>query len=137
MKTQKILIGTLVAGVLMFLLGWLIYGVIMSGFMAENCDNSSARPMEEIIWWAMIASNLAWGLLVAVILNWTNSFTMGSGAKVGAVMGLLAGLGFDLSMYSMTTMFSNFSVIILDSLAFSIMFAIMGSLAAWIMSKVG
>ena len=135
MKTQKILAGTLVAGVALFLLGWLIYGVLLKNLMAENCDNSNMRPMEEMVWWAMIASNLASGLLLAVILNWLGSYTMGSGIKVGAVLGLLTALSFDLSMYAMTTMFSNLTMVVIDSLCFSVMLALAGLLAAWVMGK--
>lgn len=137
MKTKKILIGALVGGVAMFFLGWLIYGMLLASFMEANCDNSNARPMEEMIWWAIIASNLIWGLLLAIVLDWAASFTMASGAKIGAVFGLLAGLGFDLGMYSMTTMFSNLTIIIIDSLSYSVMFAVTGALTAWVMGKVG
>ena len=135
MKTQRILIGTLIAGTAMFLSGWLIYGILLSGFMGENCNASNARPMEEMVWWAIIASNLVWGLLLTIILDWSGSLTIGSGAKVGAVLGLLTGLGFDLSMYAMTTMFSNFMIIVVDSLCYSLMFALTGLLTVWIMGK--
>jgi hypothetical protein len=137
MKTQKILIGTLVAGVAMLFLGWLIYGKLLADYMHENCDSSSARPMEQMVWWAMIASNLVWGLLLALILNWSGSNGAMSGAKTGVIVGFLAALGFDLGMYSMTTMFTNHNVIIVDSLAYAVLFAVSGLLAGWIMGKVG
>jgi len=136
METKKILIGTLIAGVAMFFLGWLIYGIALAGFMEANCDHSSARPMEEMIWWAMIASNFIWGLLLTLILNWSGSFTASAGAKIGAIVGLLCGLGFDLGMYSMTTIFSSPTVLIVDSLAYVVMFSITGALTALVMSKV-
>jgi len=137
MKTKQIVIGALVGGVSMFLLGWLIYGVLLSSVMEELWTGCNARPMEEMIWWAMIASNLVWGLLLAVVLDWSGSITMGAGAKVGAVLGLLCVLGFDLGMYSMTTMFSGATILVLDVLSNMVMFAVAGLLVAWVMGKMG
>ncbi|MGQ0828678.1 MAG: hypothetical protein ACT4ON_09810 [Bacteroidota bacterium] len=136
METKKIVIGTLVAGTAMFLLGWLIYGIALADMMHESCNSCMARPMEEMIWWALIISNYVWGLLLTLILNWSGSLTVNSGAKVGAIVGLLAGLGFDLSMYSMTTMFGNFTMIAVDCLAWAIMFGATGLLTALVMSKI-
>lgn len=136
METKKIVIGTLVAGVAFFFLGWLIYGIALAEMMHENCNSCMARPMEEMIWWALIASNFVWGLLLTLILNWSGSVTVGAGAKTAAIVGLLAGLGFDLNMYSMTTMFSGFTMIAIDCLAYLVMFAITGALTALVLGKV-
>jgi hypothetical protein len=137
MKTQKILVGTLVAGVAMFLLGWLIYGVMLSGFMQANCDHSTQRPMGEMMWWALILSNFVSGLLLALVLYWSGSLTMGTGAKTGAVLGFLIALSFDLMMYSMTTMYSTCMVVIVDAICYGLMFAVAGAITAKVMSKVG
>ena len=137
MKTQKILIGGLVAGISMFFLGWLIYGMLLSGFMSENCSNTNMRPMDQMIWWALILSNLISGLLLAIVLQWSGSLTFGAGAKTGAILGLLIVLSFDLSMYSMSTMYNSFSVVIVDSICGAIMSSISGAIAAMVMSKVG
>jgi len=136
-KTQKILAGTLVAGIVMFFLGWLIYGVLLAGFLSANCDNSNARPMEEMVWWALILANFASGLLLALTLGWSGSITMGAGFKIGALLGLLIALAFDLSMYAMTTMYSNLAVIVVDSLGYAILYGLSGLLIAPIMNKVG
>jgi hypothetical protein len=135
MKTSRIFVGTLVAGVLMFLLGGLIYGVLLMDFMAQNCDHSTSRPEDQMIWWALIASNFTWGLLLTVIIDWSGRFTPANGARVGAVLGLLSGLGFDLAMYAMSTMFHNFTVIIVDCIGFSVMFALAGLVTGWVMGK--
>jgi hypothetical protein len=135
MKTKRVLMGTLVAAVAMFLLGWLIYGMLLSGFMEANCDNSTARPEQEMIMWAIALSNVMSALLLSLILEWSNCFGFAGGAKVGAVTGFLIALSFDLAMYSMTTMFSNMSVIVVDSIAYGVLFAIAGGLAGMVMGR--
>jgi len=136
METKKIVIGTLVAGVAMFFLGWIIYGIALADMMHESCNSCMARPMEEMIWWALIASNFVWGLLLTLALKWAGSFTMNSGAKTGAILGLLAGLGFDLNMYAMTTMFSSFTLVAIDCFAWTVIFGITGALTALVLGKV-
>jgi hypothetical protein len=137
MKTQKILAGTLVAGITMFLLGWLIYGVVLVDFMKEYCTNTNARPMDQMIWWALVASNFVSGWFLTLVLYWSGSFTAGAGIKIGAISGFLIGLSFDLSMYSMTTMFQSLLPVLVDVLSYSIISAIASALSAVVMSKVG
>jgi hypothetical protein len=137
MKTQKVLVGTLVAAVLFFFLGWLIYGVIVGDFMSANCDSSTARPMEDFVWWSMILSNLSQGLLLCLLIDWTGSYSASAGAKLGAVTGLLAALTVDFSFYAMTTMYSNVTVIIVDAICMAVLQAIVGAIAAVVMNKVG
>jgi hypothetical protein len=135
MKTKNVMVGTLVAGVLLFLLGWLIYGMLLRGFMEANCTQTMNRPMEEMIWWAAIVANLAWGMLIAQVLVWKGSLTAADGAKTAAILGALMVLAYDLMMYSMTTMFSNLTVVVVDIVCNMVMFAIAGAGAAWAMSR--
>lgn len=136
METKRIIVGTLVGGVTMFLLGWLIYGVLLMSYMEQFCDNSNARPEDQMVWGAMIASNLIWALLISTLLSWSGMMSAMGGAKLGAVLGLLAGLGFDLSMYAMSTMIKSLTFVVVDCLAFSVMFALTGAVIGWVMSKI-
>ena len=59
MKITKIVIGGIVGGISFFFLGWLIYGVLLMDFMSEFSNTTFNRPEEEMVWWAMILSNMA------------------------------------------------------------------------------
>ena len=130
---SKVLIGGLIGGVAFFLLGWLIYGILLADYRKENCDQASSRSMEEYVWWALIGSNLVWGYFLALILSWTNTSDMSSGLQKGVVVGLLTALAIDLSLYSMTTMFLSVTSMIVDVAATTIMVAIGGGLIGWYM----
>lgn len=67
MKTKSLLLGTIVATVALFLLGMIIYGMALESFMAANTNRSAGRPMEEMQMWAIVVSNLVWGLLLSLI----------------------------------------------------------------------
>ena len=133
MKTNKILLGGIAGGVSFFLLGWLIYGVLLMNFTMANYNQCSMRPMEEMVWWAMILSNLAFGFLLSLICSWSNTTRLIDGAKVGAIIGLLLALSIDLSFYSMSTMFSNLKAIFVDIIAYTVMTAIVGAVVGWVL----
>lgn len=119
----KILKGTIIGGIIMFFLGWIVYGILLSGFMESNYNQCIARPEEEMIWWAMIISCLAIGLLITLILKWAGANTITEGLKTGAIFGVLLSINMDLSSYSMSTMIGNLGAVILDVFVFTIMIA--------------
>ena len=122
---MKILRGTIFGGITFFLLGWLVYGILLMDFMASNSNNCAMRPDSEMIWWAMILSNLIFGLIVTLILKWSGASKPIDGIKIGALIGLLLCLAIDLSMYSMTTMY-NITAIIVDAIVTTVLVGISG-----------
>ena len=71
MKSNKILIGGLIGGVTSFLLGWIIYGVILKDAMVSPIAGLM-KPETDMIWWAMIGSCLAQGFLVSYVFGFIN-----------------------------------------------------------------
>ena len=92
---MKILKGTIFGGVVMLILGWVIFAVLLGNFMEANSNTCASRPMEEIIWWAIILSNLILALLLTLILNWSGAKGVADGIKTGALFGLLLSLTMD------------------------------------------
>lgn len=121
-------------GISFFFLGWLIYGVLLMDFMSEFSNTTFNRPEEEMVWWAMILSNMASGFIFSIIFGWLNNKTIIGGVKIAAIIGGLFALSIDLSFYSMTTLYSSFTPIIVDIIAFTIMSAITGGIIAWVMN---
>ena len=133
MKTNRILLGGVTGGVLFFFLGWLIYGVLMMDYMTNNYNQCAMKPMEEMVWWALILSNLASGFMLAFVFSWSNTKGWLAGAKVAGILGLLMYLSFDLSMYSMSTMFKNLGVLCVDIIVATVFIAVVGSVIALVM----
>lgn len=136
MKTNKILVGGVAGGIVFFLLGWLIYGIILMNYMAANTNQCIMKTMEHWSWWAKILSILCWGFLLALIFDWSKTSGWMAGARMGAIFALLSSLAIDLSYYSMSTMFSNMMVLIVDVLATILMLTIGGAIIAWAMGVV-
>ena len=123
---MKILRGTIFGGIAFFLLGWLVYGMLLMDFMAANSNNCAARLDDEMIWWAMIVSNLILALFITLVLKWSGAKSVTDGLKTGAAIGFLTGLSMDLSFYSMTTMFNNLTTLIVDVIVYSILLGVVG-----------
>ena len=123
---MKILRGTLFGGIAYFLLGWLVWGILLMDFMSANMNTCANRPNGEMIWWAIILSNLSAGLLLTLFLNWSKASGMISGLKLGAVFGLLYACIVDFSFWSMTTIYSSLTVLIVDVLISAVVLGIVG-----------
>ncbi|MBL6964745.1 MAG: hypothetical protein ISR55_13055 [Bacteroidetes bacterium] len=137
MKTNKILMGGLAGALTFFLLGWLVYGVLLAGYAEENYNHCASRPMEEMIWWAIILSNLAYGFLLAIVCSWANTKGWMAGAQVAGLTGLLIGLSINLSMHAMNTMFNSIGAMIVDIVVYAIISSVTGIVIALVfgMSK--
>ena len=136
MQTNKILLGGLAGGVALFLLGWIIYGILLMDFASTNYNQCMNRPNMEMIWWALILSNLAYGFLIAYLFSRTGTTGFIGGAKLGAIIGILLSISIDLGYYSMTTMYVHPSAIVVDIISYTIYIAIAGAVIAWVMGMV-
>jgi len=123
---MKILRGTIFGGMAFFLFGWLIFGILMMDFSLANTNQCANKPMDEMIWWAIIAGNLISAFLLTLILNWTRAEVWKDGLQIGALFGFLYALSIDLGFWSMTTMFNNFKALLVDVAENTIMWALVG-----------
>jgi hypothetical protein len=123
---MKIIRGTVFGGIAFFFLGWLVWGFLLAGPMETMYNPTLNRPENEMIWWAMIASNLVLALLVTLALNWAGAKGIADGLKIGAIVGALYALSVDLGMFSMTTMINNMTGIVVDTLAYAVVTAVAG-----------
>src|SRR5580765_5227826 len=123
MNSSKFLFAGIVGGIVFFLLGYLIHGMALKSYFDQN---GMAVDMDKIIWWAMIAGNLAGGFTIAYILGKANVSGIGSGATVGLVAGLLIHLGFDLIMYGLGKGMSTLQAVAADVAVGAIISAVAG-----------
>lgn len=137
MKTKRMLFGTLAGTVTMFLLGGLIFGMLLGSYMSENTNTAIARPMDQMNVISMLLSNVLWALILTLILEWTGWWTVSAGLKTGVIVGCLANLSFDLTMHSISTLYTGGpTVIVVDTIAFGVLTGVSGSVIGWVTGKV-
>jgi len=132
MNSQKFIVGGIVGGIVYFLLGWLVYGMLLKDFMANNLSNSM-RPDADTIWWALILGQLAGGFFLAYVVGKAGATSAGAGAGVGFVAGLLVCLSYDLTMYGVSTTISSLKGLAADVAVSAVMSAIVGAVVGWVM----
>lgn len=136
MKKSTIL-GTLVGGVSFFLLGWLIFGLLLTGGMYSSETNSNIRPESDMIWWAMVLSNFIWAYFITWVIEIRGSQGAIPGMMTGLYIGLLMTLAFDLGMYAMSTMFPSGKDMVMDIVANSLLCAVVGLIIGLVVGKTG
>lgn len=127
---NKVLVGGLIGGVVFFLLGYLVYGMALNSMMAENSMAGLQRPMEEIQWLFLVVGNLAFGFLIAYVLNKAGSNSASAGAGVGAMIGFLVSLAGDFTSYGVSNAMTLTGVFV-DIIALTVMAAIVGAVVGW------
>ena len=133
MNTNKFLVGGIIGGIANFLLGWLIWGTLLMDFMNEHTSEvgkAAMRGEENMIWWALIAGNLLYGLLLSYILNKSGTASASAGATAAAVFGLLFAGAVDLYIYAQMDLWDT-TAIAVDVAANTVVTAIVGGIIGW------
>lgn len=139
MDTSKIIVAGLVGGVVAFILGFLVWGLALNSFMAENTGSATGvmKSEADFNWIAMVLGHLSYGLLFAIVFGrWASISTFATGAKAGAVLGFLFGFTSDMIMYGSTNIM-NLTGTIVDIVAMTIIGAIVGGVVALMLGRKG
>ena len=135
MKT-KVLLAALGGGIVNWLLGALLYLLLLGSYFAENHGEGVMKDPVEM--WAIILGCLFYGLLIAVIFDrWAQIKTAGTGAKAGAIIGLIASLAFNFWKLGDSYFFTSITPALIDCVVHTIMAAGTGAAAGWILGRGG
>ena len=126
----KTLLGALIAGVVSFLLGWLIFGILLMDYYAANKVQYPGLLKDPMEIWPIAVADLVWGLLVSWIFSMANIKTVAQGVTVGFLIGFLMVLGFDLFVYAELNLYST-RLLALDVIMNGVMGAASGAVLGW------
>lgn len=131
----RVLLATLAGGLVSFLLGWLVFGVLlMSYYNSMMTPEGTATMRAEPIFWAYILSGLVWSLMLALVYNrWAGISTFRMGAIAGAVIGFLVSLSIDLGFYAGMNLWDDPVGFVVDPLANAVVGAAIGGVIGWVL----
>lgn len=136
MNSRNFLVGGIVAGIAYFLLGWVIYGILMKDFMHDHSNPSFQalmRPENEMVWWSMILGNFGFGFLLSYVMAKSGTVTAAGGLVTGFVVGLLSALAIDFIFYAQMNM-GDMTSVWADIAASAIMSALVGGITGFVLS---
>ncbi len=124
---KRFLTATAVGTVALFLAGFLIYGVLLSGYMAENMDASAMVDPPDWLW-LVISTALMAILFTYIFSKWASISTWKTGAKAAAVIGFLVASSYATGMYAMSTLYAGgLMAVLVDVIGSTVMSAIGGA----------
>ncbi len=130
MDAQRFLTATVVGGVTLLVVGYLVYGLALA-----NAYPATVIDREVPLWLWLVLSQLAWAALLSVIIGkWPGGSTPGGGFKAAAIVGFLLSISIGLGFYAMTTL--PVSVMsYLDPFISAIYFGIGGAAIGWSLGR--
>ncbi len=135
MDTKRFVIGTLVGGVTMYVVGYLIWGLAFADFFAANAGSATGVARETSLAWAVALGALSLAALVTLAVgSRAASSTIGGGFKIGAIVGFLVWFGVDFIHYGITNV-SNLTATIVDPLLETVRTGIVGAVIAAVLGR--
>ena len=131
---MKTLIAGLIAFAISFLMGWLIFGYILTEFFNNYSNHFNGLLKEPFIMWAMVVSNLTYGLLIAYVLDLAAIKTVAKGAMVALVISALLSLTFDMFTFSQLNLI-GYRVMTANLIANALIGALIGAVIGWLRSR--
>jgi hypothetical protein len=132
MNFKKLLMGGIAGGVAFFLLGWLIYGILLMDFMNNHPGTVGNINKAEPDFMYLALGNLLMGFLFAYIFVKANVNSLANGLVTGGIIGALMSAGFNCVMYATTNITSK-TAMAADVAGMTIMCAIGGAIIGMVM----
>ncbi|RPI17636.1 MAG: hypothetical protein EHM58_08620 [Ignavibacteriae bacterium] len=111
---MKLIISTIVAGIVLFILGWVFYGMLFMDYFSTHYAKMQRSP-EDMKMWAIALSCLLQGFFLSFIYPrmYKSGSPVGNGLKYGIIIGLFMSLPYMFSSWA--TMPITYRVVIVDA----------------------
>ena len=134
--TKKLILATIAGSVVQFLLGWLVYGLILADFMNSHTIHyeGMAKDMESGSFIILIfISGLFMSFMISYIFQrWAKFSHFMQGLNGGMFLGFFMSGTYDLATYAMMNVITVNSMIV-DVIAATIVAGIVGGVIAWVL----
>ena len=135
MDARRLVIGTILGGIVVYALGYLIFILAFGSFYAANAGSATGVIREPEIAWAVFVGSCAYAALITVMIGATRGST-GDAIKSGAVAGFLLWVTADFILYGSTNL-QNLTRTAVDPVLELFRGGIAGGIIGLILAKVG
>jgi len=133
MNSKNYFLAGILGGIVYFLFGWLVYGMLLMNYMEENAGLALGVNRVEMLLWSIGLGSLLYGFFLSYIFSCVGQVkTAAAGAKSGAWVGFLVAGAIDFTMYG-TTNITTLNAVAVDILAATVLASITGAVVAWVL----
>jgi len=135
MGGNRVVIATLVGAIVAFVLGGLLWGFALVGFFEANAGPAIGAMKEAPNFLPIALGQIPAALLLTLMIQkWEPRASLAGGAKVGALLGLLVTLSYDLTMYGSTNLM-NLTAALVDPIVGMGHMAVVGAAIAIVLGR--
>jgi hypothetical protein len=123
MDAKRFAMGTVVGGIVLFVLGYVLFLTLFVGFIEAHAGSATGLPKDPPVWWALILGHFFLAGLLTLALAWSGASSLADGLKTGALVGLLIWGGADLifyAIYNISDLTGSFTDVVLEVVRFGI-----------------
>ena len=136
MTTKQQVVGTIAGGIVLYVLGYILFDMLLGDFYKANAGSATGVSRDPQIVWAVAVGALAYAALMLFALkSQAGLVSVTSGMKTGATVGFLIWLCADFTFYGVTNM-NNLTLTIVDPLVEIVRGGITGAVLGALLPKV-
>ena len=136
MEMKRLVTGTVVGGITLFVLGYLIFDLAFAGFYAANAGSAAGVARDAQLVWAVALGSLSYAALITLAIeSRASSATVGTGVQMGAVVGFLLWFTADFILYGITNI-ANLTRTVVDPLLELVRGGLTGGVTAVVLAKI-
>jgi len=133
MNVKSLIIG-IAGGIVVFLTGFLIYGILMLEYFVNNTNSFPGFNKDPMEIWSVASGNIIWGVLLSYVFNLGEIKTASVGALHGAILFFLFSLGMNIVSYGQYNLYS-LPLSIVDAFCMAILGCFGGALTGWLLGQ--
>ena len=116
MNAKRFAVGTVVGGIVLYAVGYVIFSWAFAGFYAANAGTATGVDRGGELFWAVAVANLAYAALITYAMgNRGGALSIAQGATIGAIVGFLLWVTADFIFYG-TSNVANLTWTVVDPL---------------------
>lgn len=132
----KVILSAIAGAVTTFMLGWLIYGMLLADFMEANTIKYEGLMLNPPRLGVLFASHVTFALLLAWIFDkWANCRNFASGFTTALLLAGLVTISIDLGYYAFMNLF-NTTMVVVDIVVNTLIWSLAGGVIGLVLGKV-
>jgi hypothetical protein len=133
---KRFIIGTIVGGIALYILGYVMFNLAFADFFAANAGSATGAWKDPQVIWAIALGTLSYAALITLAIGTrAGSTTIVEGLKVGAIVGFLMWFSADMIFYGIWNVW-NLTAASVDTLLELVRGGIGGAVIAAVLAKI-